>query len=117
MANLGTWRKLISTALFALVITFVSLGPSLESLLCHEEGGAVAAALSQDSFTAPDAPADDHDAEGPCVHGHCHHVVAFAPPMAAAALIPAISPIERTTAEDRLLYSDPTFGLKRPPRI
>lgn len=117
--SLPWWRKL-GAVLAALVLGLLTFGPSLDSIVCHDEAGMSAAA--SELPTAAEAsdqgggwPSDD--ALGACVHGHCHHGASYVPAMAAAAAsgqepMTDNHPLPR----DRVRTSDPKFGLMRPPR-
>lgn len=117
MLRAPTWRK-IGTALAALVLTLLTFGPGIDSLICKDEGGMTAAAAEAVLTVAGDFDAShttDHAA--PCVHGHCHHGATYVGNLEAQALEaveppPAAHPLVR----GRVPTSDPKFGLIRPPR-
>jgi hypothetical protein len=110
-------------ALAALVLAVLTLGPGLDGLLCRDEGGlsAAAATLAVAAEAGPDGQDEDHTPGPPhqdaCLHGHCHH----ASPYVDAARVATDRP-PRLAAVDHALQpasppaSQPTSGLKRPPR-
>lgn len=113
------WRK-IRTALAALVLTLLTLGPSLDGVICRDEGGLSAAAgMTTVVHAMPVQGAAPHSDDGPglCVHGHCHHGAAYAPMAAPAADAPG-GPIgvAGSPRRERVRTANPQFGLMRPPR-
>lgn len=119
MAGTSTlWRQL-RTALAALVLTVLTFGPSLDALICHDEGPLSAAAAEMPSLSgdADQAPAD-HSGEGAgvCVHGHCHHAAPYVPAALPAAETPLVTASPHALMRVAVPTSDLKFGLKRPPR-
>ena len=119
MARTSPWWRKVGMALAALVLTVLTLGPSLDGLLCRDEGSvsAVAAEL-------PVAVASDHGETGPadegpgvCLHGHCHHAAPYVPAaLAASDVDPNLAAVAHPLPRARVPTSDPKFGLIRPPR-
>lgn len=111
--------------LATLVLTLLTFAPALDGLLCRDEDSlsAVVATLTPaaDAGAAlashQDRGAPTPDDKGVCLHGHCHHPT----PYVGAADLSAERPV-RLAAADHVLEpgtsppSEPTFGLKRPPR-
>jgi hypothetical protein len=112
------WRK-VGAVLAALVLTFLTFGPSLDTFLCGDEGAHAApvAEMTVSKATAHQDGASDADGPGLCVHGHCHHATAYVPVMPEAAEAPDyIESALNRPARSRVATSDPQFGLMRPPR-
>lgn len=119
--NSPWWRK-IGTALAALVLTVLTFGPSLDDLVCRNEGGLIAAAAE----TAQMAVTTEHHDAGVgidgfgdiCLHGHCHHAAAYVPVSPTANEMPAyVLSVAHRPVRSRVPTSDPQFGLLRPPRV
>lgn len=113
------WRKL-GTALAALVLTLLTFGPSLDGLICKDEGAGLSAAASEaPTVTAShqDLSGQKNDPAGPCMHGHCHHGSQYvaAVPQLDVTPEPPVGEVHPLSS-DRVPTSDPKFGLKRPPR-
>jgi hypothetical protein len=120
MARTSPWWRKVGMALAALVMTVLTFGPSLDSIVCQDERGLSAAAAEQPMTQAgPDVDVAGHDNEGlgACAHGHCHHGGAYV----------SVAPVAAETRHDltgaahalpreRVPTSDPKFGLMRPPR-
>lgn len=117
--GLPWWRKL-GAVFAALVLSVLTFGPSLDGILCHDEGGLSAAAAELPSLKAsPDADLTGHKADGlaPCIHGHCHHGAAYVPVLPIASETPHELRIHaQRLPRQRVATSDPKFGLMRPPR-
>ena len=119
MARTSPWWRKVGMALAALVLTVLTLGPSLDGFLCRDEGsiGAVAAEL-------PVAVASDYGDAGPaeegpgiCLHGHCHHAAPYVPATPAASDVNThLAAVAHPLLRGRVPTSDPKFGLIRPPR-
>jgi len=118
MAGRSTWWRRLGATLAALALVVLTFGPSLDSLLCHDEAGLQAAAAEQTVASNPDAEAEHPAADGSglCVHGHCHHAAPFLPADAVRSAEPASHLARHTWARATLPSSAPKFGLKRPPR-
>lgn len=121
MAGLSTWRSWAGRLLAALVLTVLTLGPSLDALICKDEGGLSAAAAESTVIALQDA---DHsnashqlDGLGTCVHGHCHHPAPYVPADVAVSDIAPTGTLGRyRMVTDAVPTSDAQFGLIRPPR-
>jgi hypothetical protein len=116
MAELShIWRRM-AVALMALLLGVLTFGPALDAAVCEPE--TVSAILASDTAAASPVDGHGHDAnvDAACLHGHCHHA-AFDLPSLAGLSEESVSVIARHDAL-RLAAptSDPTFGLKRPPR-
>jgi hypothetical protein len=114
------WHR-FGAALTALFLAVLTLGPSLDSLVCQGDD-AVGAAHTTVTATAAVAPsgsgAERHASDdlGLCVHGHCHHAgayVAFESPAAAA---PVARMFALGVARQQVATRDRQFQLIRPPR-
>lgn len=120
MARTSPWWRKVGMALAALVLTVLTLGPSLDGLLCRDEGslGAVAAEMPVAALAADHTDPRPLD-EGPgiCVHGHCHHSAPYVPatPPGGELSAPLLA-VAHPFVRDRVPTSDPKFGLIRPPR-
>jgi hypothetical protein len=116
----GWWRR-TGSALAALILTVLAFAPTLDSIVCHDEGGAPAASTA-DLFVATVEPAHDvggahaQDALDICIHGHCHHGSPYVPADPVIVDIPAGQPAHHALERLKVATSDPQFGLKRPPR-
>jgi hypothetical protein len=110
------WWRRFGAAFAAFALALATFAPSLDLLVCHDEAG-VAAGHQQTDHDGRgdfDKPAGGQDA---CVHGHCHHAGAFAPPVLAAADFPANGgDAIGGLARQRVPVSNPQYGLMRPPR-
>ncbi|CAN7262061.1 hypothetical protein LJR225_001255 [Phenylobacterium sp. LjRoot225] len=119
MVGRGTWRRL-GRIFFALALVVLTLGPSLDRIVCHDEGGGLSAVAAESTVVAmPDAErsgASHDDGVGTCLHGHCHHASPYVPVEAVAADAPLPPSVLHERLTDVLPTSDPRFGLKRPPR-
>lgn len=122
MARNSSWWRKIGTALAALVLTVLTFGPSLDDLVCRNEGGPAAMAAQSAPMTIT---AEHHDAgvgiDGfgdICLHGHCHHAAAYVPVLPMASETPAfVLSVASRPVRSRVPTSDPQFGLLRPPRV
>lgn len=121
MARNSPWWRKIGTALAALVLTVLTFGPSLDDLVCRNEGGLAATAVQTAQVTVA---AEHHDA-GPgidgfgdvCLHGHCHHAATYVSTLPAATETPDyVLAVTHRPVRSRVPTSDPQFGLLRPPR-
>ena len=119
MARTSPWWRKVGMALAALVLTVLTLGPSLDGLVCRDEGSlsAVAAELPVAAAAADVAPEPLDEGPGICVHGHCHHSAPYVPatPPASELSAPLLA-VAHPFVRDRVPTSDPKFGLIRPPR-
>lgn len=119
MAGPSTWWRKFGTALAALVLTVLAFGPSLDAIVCHDEGGGLAAAAAEmpGVLVSDPAPIGDHpDDGGVCIHGHCHHPSPYVPTTLIASAEPKESSARHALARVSVPTSDLKFGLKRPPR-
>lgn len=121
MAGLSTWWHRVGRVVAALVLTVLTLGPSIDGLICKDEGGAIAAAGAFTVASVQDVDqsnaSHERDGLGACVHGHCHHAAPFVPVDAIASDVAPKSPHGRyRLAADAVPTSDAHFGLIRPPR-
>ncbi len=119
MAGASTWWRKLGTALAALVLTVLAFGPSLDAIICHDEGGGLAAAAAEipGVVVTDQAPDDDHsDPAGVCIHGHCHHPSPYVPTTLIASAEPMESSARHAIVRVSIPTSDFKFGLKRPPR-
>lgn len=122
MARTSTWWRRLGTALAALVLTVLTLGPGLDGLICRDDGG-LSASAAEMAVSAADAHELEHGRDagpcvhGACVHGHCHH---GGPYVAADFAVAETQHDLRRTGQSpprgRVPISDPQFGLMRPPR-
>lgn len=111
----------LASALAALALAVLMAGPSLETLVCHDEisaaataaGSAMEQAISLDGGAKPHPESSPHQS---CVHGHCHHSVQ-SPPVTVAELSVMQSRSARHAWPTviRLATLAPS-GLERPPR-
>ncbi len=104
----------------AVLVVMLAAGPSLDALICRDEPAESVASAGQ--LLSRTAVTDDHSAPstkhegGVCVHGHCHHGVAFASEGAGAPSGPApMSDRHALLTYPQLTSTTPT-GLERPPR-
>lgn len=123
MARISAWWRRLGTALAALVLTVLTLGPGLDGLICRDEGGLSASAAEMVVAAGVDSHEPDHGLDGgpcvhgPCVHGHCHHGGPYvATDLAAAETLHDLTRAGRAPPRGRVPTSDPQFGLMRPPR-
>jgi len=119
MTARSTWWRRLGGPWVALVLAVLALGPSLDGLICHDEGRPASSSSSAAVVAAQDvdqpSPAHD-DGLGPCVHGHCHHAAPYVPVDAVVAEA-AVSPRTRyALAPNAAPTFDLHFELKRPPR-
>ena len=120
MKRLGAWWRRMSGLLVACLVATLLAAPTLDAIVCTGEGGAmVSAGLSDGPAVAPGDHADiaaDHDALASCVHGHCHHGLAFG--LVLAEGLPALAPLSQS--HPPALTSAPASrtppGPERPPR-
>lgn len=108
--------------LAGLVLALLTFAPALDGLLCRDEASlsAVVASMSPaaDSLVAH----QDHGAPAPqdkgvCLHGHCHHPTPCVGALDLAAERPVrLAAADHALATGRPPTSEPTYGLKRPPR-
>lgn len=123
MAGRSTWWRRLGGLLAALVLAVLTMGPSLDALICGGEDGMSAAAAVQTVDSDHAVAVEDghgqspHDGDlTPCMHGHCHHGAPYVP----AALSDAEEPSVLTDGHDldrvTVVTSDRHFQLKRPPR-
>jgi hypothetical protein len=107
-------------AFAVLVITVLTFGPSLDAIVCRDDGrlGAVAAEMPTAHVPpAHDAAPHSDDGAGLCAHGHCHHGVVYAPVAPAAAEVPYDRiGVPGLPSRERVRAADRQFGLMRPPR-
>lgn len=109
----------MSAALAALVLTVLTFGPGLDSLICHDEGSpSVAAAEMPVGDAASDEKPVGHtdDGGGVCIHGHCHHPAPYVPATQMAAQAPSVADGQHEWLRVAVPTSNLQFGLKRPPR-
>lgn len=120
MARSSPWWRKVGMALAALVLTVLTLGPSLDGLLCKDEGSLSAAAAEMPTTQISSADGHSQPADegaGVCVHGHCHHAAPYVSAAPAAAERPRdLTGVAHPLPRDRAPTSDPKFGLMRPPR-
>lgn len=112
------WRK-FGTALAALVLTVLTFGPSLDAIICHDEGAGLASAAAEapSERLTGGIPAGEHQDEiGVCIHGHCHHPSPYVPATLLANAEPAVIAAKHAVVQVAVPTSDLKFGLKRPPR-
>jgi hypothetical protein len=104
----------------ALVLTLLTLGPSLDDLFCRDQDSfrVMAAEMSVEKVASVSAaPISDSDGFGVCFYGPCHHVAPFGPAAPSEVSAPDyMSQIVRRPADERVVASAPQFGLLRPPR-
>jgi len=113
------WRRLAG-AFVAFTLAMFVFGPTLDALICHDDGAVAAAGFgSGDQLAASDDGGGDHSApqpHQPCPHGHCHHGGQSVPmALAAAAVIHAKAERSAPPASLALATRMPS-GLERPPR-
>lgn len=127
MTKSGTWWQRLGAALFALVLTVLTLGPGLDSILCGDETGMSAAAAAQVVAGAAVSEAadvekgsvgdrSDHGSETACVHGHCHHGVSYPPVDVRVTETFEPQRTHHALLRSRVAVSNPHFMLIRPPR-
>lgn len=104
----------------ALVLTVLTLGPSLDTFVCKDEGGLSAAAAE---FTVAVVQDNDHSGAGDertglgtCIHGHCHHAAAYVPAESGETSARTTLEARHRVMTEALPTSALRFGLKRPPR-
>jgi hypothetical protein len=120
MQVVGTlWRRLAGAFVAFTLAAFV-FGPTLDALICHDDGAVSAAGFeSGDRLAASDDGGGDHTApqpHQPCPHGHCHHGGQSAlTTLADAAIIDAKAERQAAAAPERLATRTPP-SLERPPR-
>lgn len=109
----------MGAALAALVLTVLTFGPGLDTLICHDEGGlpAAAAEVPVGDVASDDSPASHpDDGAGVCIHGHCHHPTPYVAATHAADPAPSVADGRHEWLRVTMPASDLKFGLKRPPR-
>lgn len=103
-------------ALMALLLGVLAFGPALDAAVCEPEAAAAVMASDHGASAPDDGYGHDVDADAACIHGHCHHA-AFDVPGLGAVSDEAVSVAARhDPSASAGPTSDPTFGLKRPPR-
>lgn len=111
--------------LAALVLTLLTFGPALDGLLCRDEDSLSAtlamltptADAGADLVSHPDGGAPSPEDKGVCLHGHCHHPTPYVAAVGVAAERPVrLAAADHALATGRPPTSEPTYGLKRPPR-
>lgn len=125
MGQASSWWRKVGMTFAAFVLTLLTFAPALDGMLCRDEDSlsAVVATLTPAADVGADL-ASHHDRgpptpddRGVCLHGHCHHPT----PYVGAVVASAERPIRLAAADHlpepaRPPTSEPTFGLKRPPR-
>jgi len=110
----------LAGALVALSLSAFVFGPTLDALVCHDDGKiAVAAAdLSPHADTPHDGPGGqpDQDQHHPCPHGHCHHGVQYVPAGAPEAPVVQARALQHAPPAPLALATRSPSGLERPPR-
>lgn len=120
MAGASTWARSLRGMIAALLLAVLTLGPSVDALICGDEAGAAAAAAEVQTVivqATPDTP-DDHGSgmSDVCIHGHCHHYAPFVPILGAGEQATIEPSAQHDWWQTTIRKSDPHFGLKRPPR-
>ena len=109
------WRRLACGPAACLLAVLV-LGPALDGAVCETDPAEAAAHAMGASDHAQEAPDQQSDRDGPCVHGHIHQISAAAPATPLVAVSARIEP----QVYDLALGSPPVTGrhfqLIRPPR-
>lgn len=120
MANPLAWSGAVRWLVAALLVAVLSLGPSVDALVCGDDLGMNAAAAETTILAGQsvNTPADDHGSAPAdvCIHGHCHHFAPFVPiddPTVMASDLPSANHV---LGRSVVRKTDPQFGLKRPPR-
>jgi hypothetical protein len=120
MQVVGTlWRRLAG-AFVAFTLAVFVCGPTLDALICHDDGAIAAVGLgSGGQLAASDESGGDHSApqpHQPCPHGHCHHGgQSVLMTLADTAIIDAKAELPAPSASPALATRMPS-GLERPPR-
>lgn len=117
MAGLSTlWRR-SAGVLMALLLSVLVVGPALDAALCECDRVTIVSDAGADRLSAS-IPADgaDPDDLGGCVLGHCQHAPYSVPSPVVIATEPRFEPQRHVALQAMPLMSEPTFGLKRPPR-
>jgi len=113
------WRKL-GAVLAVLVLSMLSFGPTLDGLMCHDEGGASVGSATAHTATVAADHSDVSTSDGAlsvCAHGHCHHSTSYIPALATFPSEGRIRPSDsHRLLRERVRISDPKYGLERPPR-
>jgi hypothetical protein len=111
----------VGAALAGLVLAVVAFGPTIDGLVCKEDGLAAAAATLSVAVEAPSDASPDTAGEqcvlGACVHGHCHHPAQVAPVLFEAE-VGTVSGTDAGLGSGQAILPTSAFlaGLKRPPR-
>ena len=119
MTGRSTGWRLLGRLLAALVLTVLTLGPSLDRIICRDDARLSAAAAAAEPVAVENAREvqDSHDDDlGTCIHGHCHHAAPYVPADNIAPVGPVAATERHEYAPESIRTSDLQFGLKRPPR-
>lgn len=121
MASFSTWTRAVRWLAVALLVAVLSLGPSVDALVCGNDGSLSAAAaeaptVAGQSFAAPEDQHQGSDIADVCIHGHCHHYAPFVPLNGDGDFLAKGIRSQHDLERGDIRTSDPHFGLKRPPR-
>lgn len=120
MTSPSAWSGALRWLAAALLVAVLSLGPSVDSLICGNDlgSGAVAAEVPTQADQAVTAPLDDHSSAPAdvCIHGHCHHFAPFVPIEGVSGVGADLPSAKHVLGRSAVRKTDPHFGLKRPPR-
>lgn len=119
MAGASSWARSLRGLVAALLLAVLTLGPTVDSLVCGGDVSFAAAASEAQivNVQASQLP-DDHGSgmADVCMHGHCHHYAPFFPAQGVGEHSVNESPAAHDSLRATIRTSDPHFGLKRPPR-
>jgi len=101
----------------ALLLSVLVVGPALDAVVCECDRMTIASDAGADQLSAsvPDDGADPDDLGG-CMLGHCQHAPYNVPSPVVVATEPRFESQRHMALQATPLMSEPTFGLKRPPR-
>lgn len=120
MASPSAWSGALRWLAAALLVAVLSLGPSVDSLICGNDlsSGAAAAEITTSAGQTVTAPLDDHGSAPAdvCIHGHCHHFAPFVPIEGVGGVGADLPSAKHVLGRTAVRKTDPHFGLKRPPR-
>ena len=122
MSAIATWLKQVGGALFACLVLFLAVVPTVDALVCASDAPVAESLLAQAGDQVV-ATADTHGGEAhrdtggdACVHGHCHQATTPAVPANIELAEADVSGADLIPAEAGLPPSRAPDGLMEPPR-
>ena len=118
MARLRSWGRRLGGLLAVCLLATLLVGPTLDALVCKDDGQASASAAAGALVIADehaDGAGSDLD-QGACPHGHCHHGLAFALASTETQATPSPGQARLSPLQVTQLASRSPQGIERPPR-